>query len=58
MYTLANLSTGMSLETFWGGKEGAAEFEAWMAELNGGLDPVPRRVKRPLKLLAQRRLAS
>jgi maleate isomerase len=38
MYTLANLSTGMSLETFWGGKEGAAEFEAWMAELNGGLD--------------------
>jgi len=29
---------GMSLETFWGGKEGAAEFEAWMAELNGGLD--------------------
>ena len=29
---------GMSLETFWGGKEGAAEFEAWIAELNGGLD--------------------
>jgi maleate isomerase len=29
---------GMSLETFWGGKEGAAEFETWMAELNGGLD--------------------
>jgi maleate isomerase len=35
---LANLPLGMSLETFWGGKEGAAEFEAWMAELNGGLD--------------------
>lgn len=28
----------MSLETFWGGREGAAEFETWMAELNGGLD--------------------
>lgn len=29
---------GMSLETFWGGREGAAEFEAWMKELNGGLE--------------------
>lgn len=28
----------MSLETFWGGREGAAEFETWMSELNGGLD--------------------
>ena len=32
------MTMGMSLETFWGGKEGAAEFEAGMAELNGGLD--------------------
>jgi maleate isomerase len=29
---------GMSSETFWGGKDGAAKFEAWMKELNGGLD--------------------
>jgi maleate isomerase len=29
---------GMSSETFWGGKEGAEKFEAWMKELNGGLD--------------------
>jgi maleate isomerase len=28
----------MSLETFWGGKEGSAEFEAGMTELNAGLD--------------------
>lgn len=29
---------GMSSETFWGGKTGAEKFEAWMKELNGGLD--------------------
>lgn len=29
---------GMSSETFWGGKDGAAKFEAWMKELNGGID--------------------
>jgi maleate isomerase len=29
---------GMSSETFWGGKEGAAQFEALMKDLSGGLD--------------------
>lgn len=29
------LVMGMSAETFWGGKNGAAEFEAWMKELSG-----------------------
>lgn len=29
---------GMSSETFWGGKEGAAKFEALMKNLSGGLD--------------------
>ncbi|KAF2015832.1 hypothetical protein BU24DRAFT_409013 [Aaosphaeria arxii CBS 175.79] len=29
---------GMSSETFWGGKAGAAEFEALMKDLTGGLD--------------------
>jgi maleate isomerase len=29
------LVMGMSAETFWGGKTGAAEFEAWMKELSG-----------------------
>jgi maleate isomerase len=29
---------GMSSETFWGGKAGAAKFEALMKELSGGLD--------------------
>jgi maleate isomerase len=29
------LVMGMSAETFWGGKDGAAEFEAWMKELSG-----------------------
>jgi len=29
---------GMSSETFWGGKEGAEKFEAWMKELSGGLE--------------------
>ncbi|KAF2031707.1 hypothetical protein EK21DRAFT_110600 [Setomelanomma holmii] len=29
---------GMSSETFWGGKEGAAKFEALMKDLSGGLD--------------------
>lgn len=28
---------GMSAETFWGGRNGAAEFEAWMKELSDGL---------------------
>jgi maleate isomerase len=29
------LVMGMSAETFWGGKEGAAEFASWMHELSG-----------------------
>lgn len=29
---------GMSAETFWGGKEGAAAFEKFMKELSGGLE--------------------
>ena len=29
------LVMGMSAETFWGGANGAAEFEAWMKELSG-----------------------
>jgi maleate isomerase len=29
------LVMGMSAETFWGGKEGAAHFTAWMKELSG-----------------------
>lgn len=29
---------GMSSETFWGGKKGAAQFEALMKDLSGGLD--------------------
>jgi maleate isomerase len=29
---------GMSSETFWGGKAGAAQFEALMKDLSGGLD--------------------
>lgn len=29
---------GMSSETFWGGKAGAAKFEALMKDLSGGLD--------------------
>jgi maleate isomerase len=29
------LVMGMSAETFWGGRNGAAEFEAWMKELSG-----------------------
>jgi maleate isomerase len=29
------LVMGMSAETFWGGKDGAAHFEAWMQELSG-----------------------
>lgn len=28
---------GMSAETFWGGKDGAAEFERFMGEISGGL---------------------
>lgn len=32
------LVMGMSAETFWGGAEGAAEFEKWMKELSNGLD--------------------
>lgn len=32
------LVMGMSAETFWGGKEGAARFASWMQELSGGLD--------------------
>ena len=31
------LVMGMSAETFWGGKDGAAEFVRFMAELSGGL---------------------
>jgi maleate isomerase len=31
------LVMGMSAETFWGGKDGAAEFVAFMGELSGGL---------------------
>lgn len=31
------LVMGMSAETFWGGKNGAAEFVAFMSELSGGL---------------------
>jgi maleate isomerase len=31
------LVMGMSAETFWGGKEGAAEFVRFMSELSGGL---------------------
>lgn len=31
------LAMGMSAETFWGGKEGAAEFANHMSELSGGL---------------------
>ncbi|MFI0350805.1 arylmalonate decarboxylase [Actinomadura sp. 9N407] len=30
-----HLIMGMSAETFWGGAEGAAEFERWMRELSG-----------------------
>lgn len=29
------LVMGMSAETFWGGKDGAAKFEQWMVELSG-----------------------
>lgn len=32
------LVMGMSAETFWGGKDGAAQFASWMQELSGGLD--------------------
>jgi maleate isomerase len=32
------LVMGMSAETFWGGKDGAEKFAAWMRELSGGLD--------------------
>lgn len=32
------LVMGMSAETFWGGKDGAAEFADWMKELSGGLN--------------------
>lgn len=32
------LVMGMSSETFWGGKAGAAKFEALMSDLSGGLD--------------------
>ena len=32
------LVMGMSAETFWGGKDGAARFAAWMTELSNGLD--------------------
>lgn len=32
------LVMGMSAETFWGGKDGAARFAQWMTELSGGLD--------------------
>lgn len=32
------LVMGMSAETFWGGKDGAAKFAAWMQELSSGLD--------------------
>lgn len=28
---------GMSAETFWGGKDGAAQFEQFMGEISGGL---------------------
>lgn len=28
---------GMSAETFWGGKDGAAQFEQFMGEVSGGL---------------------
>jgi maleate isomerase len=31
------LVMGMSAETFWGGKDGAAKFASWMTELSGGL---------------------
>lgn len=31
------LVMGMSAETFWGGKDGAAEFVSFMSELSGGL---------------------
>lgn len=31
------LVMGMSAETFWGGRDGAQEFAAWMTELSGGL---------------------
>ena len=31
------LVMGMSAETFWGGKDGAAEFVSFMGELSGGL---------------------
>lgn len=31
------LVMGMSAETFWGGKDGAAEFVNFMAGLSGGL---------------------
>jgi maleate isomerase len=31
------LTMGMSAETFWGGKDGAAEFAQFMADLSGGL---------------------
>jgi maleate isomerase len=32
------LVMGMSAETFWGGKDGAAKFASWMQELSNGLD--------------------
>jgi len=32
------LVMGMSAETFWGGKDGAARFASWMKELSHGLD--------------------
>jgi maleate isomerase len=32
------LTMGMSAETFWGGKDGAEKFAAWMQELSGGLE--------------------
>jgi maleate isomerase len=38
MLTSHDAVMGMSSETFWGGKEGAAKFEALMKDLSGGLD--------------------
>lgn len=31
------LVMGMAAETFWGGRDGAAEFESFMGQLPGGL---------------------
>lgn len=50
---------GMSSETFWGGREGAARFEALMKELSGGLNVTTgaQAVNAALGKLGARRIA-